>query len=504
MKRLAAFAVLAVVTVGACGTRVRETPMASAPTTLDPRQPASPQESDVALPTGDASGSQPLTATSAPVIANGRSESPSSEAVAAPTKGAAPGAAAPTPGSGRVQNPQPGGTAATGTRPAPTKPAPAAGGPSPQQAGSPIKLGHVNTLSGPTGAVFGSILEGVQLWAKAVNARGGVNGHPVQILAADNGGDPARHKSAIQALVERHGVVAFLGNVETLSGPTGREYLEAKQIPVIGMSGGEPWAYQSPMYFPQMSVGPLLTATAYASAGTQAVPMGKEKLGIAACTEVQLCRDFAAAASRIAPRWGFKPVYDATISLAQPDFTAECIAARNAEVETFIVAADNNTIRRVAASCARQAFTPLFSAPAVAVLDDMKNDPNLKDNFVSATSTFPYFQNNTPATAEFADAKKKFGSQLKYSDGLSSAWAAGKIFEKAAVRIPEPPTSAAILQGLWAIKNDTFGGITAPITYNQGRPATPAFCWFNLALQKGAWTSEGGFVQRCETTDGLM
>jgi branched-chain amino acid transport system substrate-binding protein len=355
----------------------------------------------------------------------------------------------------------------------------------------------VSTITGPGSVNFLPMRNGVQLWAKWVNSRGGAHGHEIQIITADNGGDPARNKAVTRDLVERQGVIAFIQNADAISGPSAKDYLEAKRIPVIGLSGGESWAYDSPMYFPQMTSGIPYGQTIYASIAQQAVPQGKTNLGIIGCTEIQLCRDISNMGPEQAQKHGMSVVYRSGISLAQPDFTAECLAARNAGAQVFFVIGDGNTLSRGAASCARQGYHPLFATGNLAVLDDMKNNPNLDGALIANSSTFLYFQPGGTA-AEYQEAKARFGEGIPAAGGVTVGWVSGKLFERASATLGEPPTSDQLLKGLWSIKNDDLDGLTAPLTFTENQKPAPVLCWYNMMPRNGAWQSPNEFQRTCE------
>jgi branched-chain amino acid transport system substrate-binding protein len=80
-----------------------------------------------------------------------------------------------------------------------------------------ISLGNVGTLSGPVGSIGVGMLQATQAWVKHVNARGGLNGHPVQVIAVDDGGDPARYRAGLQDLAENKKVLAFVNNAQELT-----------------------------------------------------------------------------------------------------------------------------------------------------------------------------------------------------------------------------------------------------------------------------------------------
>ena len=361
---------------------------------------------------------------------------------------------------------------------------------------SPVVLASVGTYSGPVGAASNPILLGVQVWVRHINRTGGLQGHPVALVVYDDGGDPARHRAQIQDAVEQRHAIAFLGNMAPLTGQASVQYVTAHRIPVIGGTGGEGWAYTSPMFFPPLPQGPLLARTLPSGLAEQVIPKGKTKLGTLVCAEAQICSDGARAFEESAGAVGFNYVYKAKFSIAQPDFTAECLAARNAQVEVLFVLADQNSVGRVAAGCLRQAYRPVFGIAGQVLVDRQKDDPNL-DGLVGIAPVFPGFQDGTPASDEFQQAMRAYGGSGAERLPAASGWVAAKLFEKAAARLSEPPTSEAILAGLWSIKNDTLGGLTGPLTFVQNQPPTNAVCWWPVVVHNRTFVSPDGFKLHC-------
>ncbi len=153
------------------------------------------------------------------------------------------------------------------------------GPPAPTKA-SPVVLASVGTYSGPIGTVLTPMLQATQAWVNTANARGGLNGHPVQLIVYDDGGDPAKSRAQVQEAVEKRRAIAFVQMGQPITGQCCIDYITAKRIPVIGSETGSPWFYDtSPMYFPQTGSGELLTLSAIYSAAQEAIPAGKTKLG---------------------------------------------------------------------------------------------------------------------------------------------------------------------------------------------------------------------------------
>jgi branched-chain amino acid transport system substrate-binding protein len=336
------------------------------------------------------------------------------------------------------------------------------------------------------------------MWVRFINAAGGLRGHPVTLIVYDDGGDPARHRAQVQEAVEQRKAVAFLMNGEALTGQGSVDYINRKRVPIIGQTSGEGnWVYESPMYFPQASNAEPLARSLAPAFARQLVPKGKAKLATLVCVEAGGCNDFDRIVAEEAPRVGFQHVYRGRGSIAQPDYTAECLAARNAEAQVFFVALDQNSVGRVATACGRQGYRPTFALYGPAVLEAQKDDPNLA-GAVAMSNVVPYFQTGTPATDEYQAALKAFGQGVSRGiQGPVVGWVAGKLLERAGAQLSEPPTSESILSGLWAIQADTLGGMTQPLTFRKDQPAEPKGCWFDMAIDNGRWTSPDNSALHC-------
>ncbi|HVW32434.1 MAG TPA: ABC transporter substrate-binding protein [Acidimicrobiia bacterium] len=490
-----------VVTATGCGTRVVTRPDATGATGTPGGAPQG------ALAAAEDRGGRPLTVQAGPDGPGSRPDG---------TGGAGPTPARPGPAPARSTGPTVVSAGGTAAAEGPAEPgAPAAGSaastrsgpgtptpvpppaPAPNQAGkrSVLKLGSVGTLSGPVGATLKGTVEALQVWQRMVNDRGGLNGHPVRISFVDDGGDPARHLAAKKDLLEREKVVAFVqDNTPLGSGRSSQSYLQERRVPVIGSETGSQWFYDSPMYFPQAPSGTLAFFGGVFSHG-RAVAMGHKRLGILACVESTICDDHARVYSDHGPDVGFEVVYRGRGSLTQPDFTAECLAARNANVEVFTMSLDPSSVNRLAAACARQGYHPIYALLMSMITDDQRKDPNLA-GALGVSNVFPWFEADTPATAEFRAAMERYLPGTPLGIAHATGWVTGKLLEKAAANLAEPPTSDAILRGLWAMHDETLGGLTR-VTFTEGRPAKRIACWFDLAISDSRWVTPDGFAQHC-------
>jgi branched-chain amino acid transport system substrate-binding protein len=77
--------------------------------------------------------------------------------------------------------------------------------------GAPLKVGLVTGLSGRYYDLGVSSRNGVELAVKEVNAAGGVNGRPIELIVRDDAQDPDTARRAVSELVQA-GVVAIVGH----------------------------------------------------------------------------------------------------------------------------------------------------------------------------------------------------------------------------------------------------------------------------------------------------
>ena len=358
---------------------------------------------------------------------------------------------------------------------------------------APILLGNVGTYSGPAGSSTDGTDTMVQVWAQWTNAHGGIAGHPVQVFTADDGGDPQRSLSLVRDMVENKHVIAFMANMVPFTLQAQLPYLHQHNIPLIGGDNvTPPWTADSLAF-------PLGTTFGEAIFGDYKIAHQRNltKLGILYCIETSACtivHDYTVNGG--ASRAGEDLVYQSQVTITQPDYTAQCLGAQSAGVQVLFLALEANSIMRVAASCTRQNYHPIYIATSVQTTHDLEGNPDVEGFFATAQD-FPYMVGNTPATAQFQQAVQQFAPSLRLSGGTAMAWASGQMVAKVAAHIGAQPTSQDLLNGLWAIHNETLDGLTPPLTYLKNQPAPPVNCYFFIEMKGGKWSAPSGDTYTC-------
>ncbi|HEX9683542.1 MAG TPA: ABC transporter substrate-binding protein [Acidimicrobiales bacterium] len=361
---------------------------------------------------------------------------------------------------------------------------------------SEISIASIGPYSGVLGAATLPFVDGLRIWVAWANSRGGVNGHPIRLLVQDDRADSSRHRALVQEDVEQQEVIAFAQNVLSVAGRGSIDYLQDKQVPVVGHEGGADYVYDHTMYFTPAPSGDTYAEASLRGMAELALPAGATKLATLTCAEVEdACGSFDRVWNEVATDVGFEPVYRARPSIAQPDYTSQCLSAMEAGAEIIAVAFDSASIRRVASACRRQGYTGLFGIASNTTTPDLASDPNL-DGSVIGTQLAPWVA-DTPALREFREAVAQFAPSEQPNPLLLLGWVSGKLFEVAAADLPEPATSQALLAGLWSLDGDDLGGLTHPLAFHEGKPSPRRVCFGSARIDDGTFVAPNGGTLSC-------
>lgn len=103
-----------------------------------------------------------------------------------------------------------------------------------------IKIGMVYELTGSTASYGTSAANGAKLAFKEVNAAGGVLGKQLQIITADNKGEPSESANAMTKVITQDRVVAVTGFTVSSCGIAGSVVAEDNKIPFVAAATVNP------------------------------------------------------------------------------------------------------------------------------------------------------------------------------------------------------------------------------------------------------------------------
>jgi branched-chain amino acid transport system substrate-binding protein len=174
------------------------------------------------------------------------------------------------------------------------------GGQSGSGQGSPIPVGTIGTYSGTSGKPDGRAV--MDAWAQAVNAAGGIDGHPIKLYIEDTGGNGAAGLTAAKKLIQQNKVVAIVGTSDNVA--TWIPYADSMGVPIVGGFPALPAALTDPNVF---SVSGNLLSSFYGVV-SEAKNYG-DKTAILYCAETPACESAAGIEQQLGKSVGVSVVY---------------------------------------------------------------------------------------------------------------------------------------------------------------------------------------------------
>jgi branched-chain amino acid transport system substrate-binding protein len=225
---------------------------------------------------------------------------------------------------------------------------------------------------------------------------------------------------------------------------------------------------------------------------------GLTKVALLYCIEAAQCQTNGKyVLQEGAAKNGVQIVYSSQVSITQPDYTPQCLGASSSGAQVIWAIVDSNSFKRLAASCHRQGLQVQYVAAQLVVTSDLADDPDL-EGMLATVPTSPWMFGGSPAAAAYLQANQQYAPSMALSSATSISWASGQLLSRALEHLGSvPPTSEAILQGLWSLRGDTLGGLVPPLTFSahQAAPINP--CYFVVAIRGARWTAPSGAQTQC-------
>jgi branched-chain amino acid transport system substrate-binding protein len=392
-------------------------------------------------------------------------------------------------GSGSSANTTAGGSATTAaggagtTAAAPTK--------------SVIKIGMVAPLSGAGVSNNPGMADIASAWEKTTNASGGINGHPVKVIVADDGSDGAKGLAAVKDLVENQGVAAIAGTHGSFSEYSWADYVKEKNIPVVGGDSYTPPWEENPMFFPTYQTQTYSSNVPW----TNAKAVGAKKVSTIVCAEVEVCSQLDNLSGPYARANGLAMMPLQKAAFADPNYLAQCTNAKNAGVDYIWLALPRDVAIRVINDCLSQGYSPTFH------IQNLTNGSPLGDikgaHMYGGVEAIPWFYQG-PENKAFRDAMDKYngGTANKdwQGDFSTMSWGGLEMVKKAVENAPatDTVTSQTVLDGLYNTKNEDLGKLLPqPVTFSKTAPTSVNKCEYVLEVKDGNFSLPQGLKPVC-------
>jgi branched-chain amino acid transport system substrate-binding protein len=116
-----------------------------------------------------------------------------------------------------------------------------------------VKIGAVLSVTGPASFLGDPEKKTLEIYAADINAKGGINGHPIKLVIYDDGGDPNQARTFAIRLIEEDKVDALLAGSTTATTMPIIALAEENQIPLINFAGAvqavfpaKKWNFKTP------------------------------------------------------------------------------------------------------------------------------------------------------------------------------------------------------------------------------------------------------------------
>lgn len=366
----------------------------------------------------------------------------------------------------------------------------------PALTGTPIKIGMIASLSGSQASSSSQGGTVGPAWAEWVNANGGIAGHPVQVIPADDAGDPAKAQAAEKKLVDQDNVVALLVGSDNLLDAFAPDALK-KGVPLVGGPSNNPIWYSKTGVFPIATdtvsglIDQVLVAKQYGSA---------KKFANLYCAEIAICAQAVTPQKAAVPKIGIG-FTSLAVSSTATSYTAQCLSLQQQGVDYAQLNFTTAAAAKFVQDCQAQNYNPTWGISEQAVGADY-----LKIKSMTAYGPAYVLPSvaQIPATASFRDAMDKYAKDDNWHEETSMfVWAGLELLRKVLANVGANPTRADVMAALYTVKNETLGGLVPnPITYTKGKPVayTSMPCTFVVGLKDGQVTAPEGTKTVCASS----
>lgn len=200
-------------------------------------------------------------------------------------------------------------------------------GPALAQRSEPIRIGAVLSVTGPASFLGDPEDKTLRLYVNRINAAGGVNGRPIQLITYDDGGDANKARTFATRLVEDDRVVAMVGGTTTGTTMAMRPVFEEARVPFISLAGGieiidppQPFTFKTP-HTDRMACEKIFSELRTRGLTRIAMISGTDGFGASMRAQCQ----------KVAPDFGITIAAEESYGPRDSDMTPQLTRLRNAE-----------------------------------------------------------------------------------------------------------------------------------------------------------------------------
>jgi branched-chain amino acid transport system substrate-binding protein len=333
------------------------------------------------------------------------------------------------------------------------------------QAQNAYVIGVSAAMTGPAAATYAPVIDAMKAYLDHVNGKGGINGHPVQLVVLDDSAEPSRAAANAKRLLADDKVVLLMNS--SLSSTYAPMVAEAKRANVPLYFAGavcpkDTYPPADPLQFCSTAFGANLDSQA-ALAFVKANSKEAVRLGFAAMA-IPIARAEIDYAEGLSKTLGMTPVEKQITPPPAPDYTPFATKLKEAnpnwvyswspwvsQVRTF------EALRRLGWEGRYITWSHLNAEDELGRLRD-------PDFFVLGTNAL--FEDNVPVQAEIRAVTHR--ANLKYPvTFLTEGFICGMVIEAALKATPWPATPQKVLAAMNNLKVDLKGLRGGPLEWTK-------------------------------------
>jgi branched-chain amino acid transport system substrate-binding protein len=349
-----------------------------------------------------------------------------------------------------------------------------------------IRVGQVDTLSGPVPGLFAGAQYGTLAYFRMVNSSGGVNGRKIQLDVKDDAFSAANYASETQQLTQQD--FALVGGF-SLFEDSGVPAINAVKIPDVTLAASEQRSLDQFNYSPDPVIwggsrlGPLVY---FKKKYGSAIKHVGTLVGNVAAAEQESDAVYSAMKSL-----GYKIVYERSNNPLDTDFTDDVLKMKQAGVQiVYLVGEQVTAVANLAKEMQQQNFHPKLFATNGESYDSSyipeAGTAAANGSSVDMQSALYLGQDakSVPAVKTFDTWMKKVNPKQAINVYAVYGWTCAQLFVQALKNAGTNPTRTSLFASLNKITSFNASGLLATANPAQKRPPT---CWILAQVKNGNW-----------------
>ncbi|MER6211426.1 ABC transporter substrate-binding protein [Streptomyces sp. NPDC001642] len=375
--------------------------------------------------------------------------------------------------------------------------------------GTPIRVGIITSATSPVGGdTFTGPRDGAKAYFDRLDARGGIDGHPVEARLCDDGGSGVGNNACVHQLIDEDKVVALVAT--TALDYAGASRVSHARVPDIG---GQPIgaAYDTypHLYGIYGSLAPRAGTPGWGGrlyGGTEVYRYFRREQGARTAAVVSYNQAASAAYARLVEQGlkaeGYRVVTE-QVDFALPNFRAAAADLKQQGADLVFDAIDTHGNAQLCRAMDEVGANVVAKVTNVqnwtsTVPEDYKNSPRCRNALWATGSSRDFDDTSHAAVRDFRDATKGLKT---HSQWQLEGWAAAMWFTDAARSCAKTGVTRACVDAFMdRSENYTADGLLVPVSFERlaAPPRTRRTCLSVARWQDGrGWVPQGDMNRTC-------